>query len=39
LCDAVTETEPTLRDDLLTTVPIVELMTAPINDLAEHWRS
>jgi len=39
LKDAVTETEDTFRDDLLTAVPLVELMTAPINDLAEHWRS
>ncbi len=39
LKDAVTETEPTFRDDLLVEVPIVELMTDPINDLAEHWRS
>jgi glucosamine--fructose-6-phosphate aminotransferase (isomerizing) len=39
LKDAVTETEPTFRDDLLATVPVVELMTEPIYDLAEHWRS
>ncbi|MCX7620069.1 MAG: SIS domain-containing protein [Acidimicrobiales bacterium] len=39
LKDAVTETEPTFRDDLLVEIPIVELMTEPINDLAEHWRS
>lgn len=39
LCDAVTETEPTFRDELLVTVPIVELMTAPIYDLADRWRS
>ena len=39
LKDAVTETEPAFRDDLLATVPLVELMTEPIYDLAEHWRS
>jgi glucosamine--fructose-6-phosphate aminotransferase (isomerizing) len=39
LKDAVTETEPTFRDDLLPGVPLVELMTEPIYDLAEHWRS
>ena len=39
LKDAVLETEPAFRDDLLTAVPVVELMTAPIHDLAEHWRT
>ncbi|NCY17060.1 MAG: SIS domain-containing protein, partial [Actinobacteria bacterium] len=36
---AVTETEPVFRDDLLADVPIIELMTEPVNDLAERWRS
>jgi len=36
---AVTETEPIFRDDLLTDVPVIELMTEPVNLLAEHWRS
>jgi len=36
---AVTETEPVFRDDLLVDVPIIELMTEPVNDLAERWRS
>jgi glucosamine--fructose-6-phosphate aminotransferase (isomerizing) len=36
---AVTETEPVFRDDLLVDVPVVELMTDPVNDLAERWRS
>jgi glutamine---fructose-6-phosphate transaminase (isomerizing) len=39
LRDAVTETEPTFRDDLLVDLPLVELMTDPINDLADHWRA
>ena len=37
--NAVTETEPVFRDDLLVDVPVVELMTEPVNDLAERWRS
>jgi glucosamine--fructose-6-phosphate aminotransferase (isomerizing) len=39
LKDQVTETEPTFRDDVLTTIGIGELMTAPISDLAERWRA
>ncbi|MFN8039454.1 MAG: SIS domain-containing protein [Acidimicrobiales bacterium] len=39
LKDQVTETEPAFRDDVLTTIPIVDLMTAPIYDLADRWRS
>jgi glucosamine--fructose-6-phosphate aminotransferase (isomerizing) len=39
LKDAVTETEPTFRDDLIATIPIDDLMTKPIYDLAEHWRA
>jgi glucosamine--fructose-6-phosphate aminotransferase (isomerizing) len=36
--DAVTETEPTFREDLLETVPIAELLTEPIATLADRWR-
>ena len=36
--DAVTETEPTFRDDLLADVPVVDLLTEPVNDLADRWR-
>ena len=39
LKDAVTETEPTFRDDLITDVPVVDLMTEPINALADRWRA
>jgi len=39
LTDAVTETEPTFRDDLLGTIPIIELLTSPVYVLAERWRS
>ena len=36
---AVTETEPIFRDDLLCDVAVIDLMTEPVNALAEHWRS
>jgi glucosamine--fructose-6-phosphate aminotransferase (isomerizing) len=36
---AVTETEPIFRDDLLADIPVLDLMTNPVNDLAERWRS
>ncbi len=36
---AVTETEPVFRDDLLVDIPLIKVMTDPINDLAERWRS
>jgi len=39
LKDVVTETEPTFRDDLLSSVSPVELLTTPVNVLADHWRS
>lgn len=39
LRDSVTETEPAFRDDLLETVPMVELLTGPIQLLADRWRS
>jgi hypothetical protein len=38
LTDAVTETEPSLRDDVLATVPIVDLLTEPVHLLADRWR-
>ncbi|HMG41838.1 MAG TPA: SIS domain-containing protein [Acidimicrobiales bacterium] len=37
LRDAVQETEPTFRDDVLATIPVVDLMTEPINQLADRW--
>jgi glucosamine--fructose-6-phosphate aminotransferase (isomerizing) len=37
--DAVTETEPVFREDLLGSVPIADLLTAPINDVADRWRT
>jgi glucosamine--fructose-6-phosphate aminotransferase (isomerizing) len=39
LKDAVTETEPTFRDDLLGSLPPVELLTTPVNVLADRWRA
>jgi glucosamine--fructose-6-phosphate aminotransferase (isomerizing) len=39
LRDIVMETEPTFRDDVLGTIPVVELMTTPLYDLADYWRS
>ncbi|MEM9037415.1 MAG: SIS domain-containing protein [Actinomycetota bacterium] len=37
LRDAVTETEPTFRDDVLGRVAVVELLTRPVYELAQHW--
>ncbi len=39
LKDAVTETEPTFRDDLLGRIAPIELLTTPVNVLADRWRS
>jgi glucosamine--fructose-6-phosphate aminotransferase (isomerizing) len=39
LRDAVLETEPTFREDLLPKVPTADLLVAPIAELADHWRS
>ncbi len=36
--DQVTETEPTFRDEVLATVPLVALLTEPVALLAERWR-
>jgi glucosamine--fructose-6-phosphate aminotransferase (isomerizing) len=39
LKDAVTETEPTFRDDLLGDISPIELLTTPVNTLADRWRA
>ena len=39
LHDAVTETEPSFREDLLAAVPVDELLTLPVADLADRWRA
>jgi glucosamine--fructose-6-phosphate aminotransferase (isomerizing) len=38
LADAVTETEPVFDDSRLGQEPIVELLTAPVYELARRWR-
>ena len=39
LRDAVTETEPAFDEDRLAEIPAIDLLTAPIGDLADHWRT
>ena len=39
LKDAVTETEDVFRDDLLERQPVDDLLTVPILDLADRWRT
>ena len=39
LRDAVTETEPSFREDLLAAIPPADLLTEPISDLADRWRA
>jgi glucosamine--fructose-6-phosphate aminotransferase (isomerizing) len=39
LKDAVTETEPTFRDDLLGELAPIDILTIPVNVLADQWRS
>ena len=36
--DAVCETEPELRDDLLAAVPVVDLLTDSVSDIADRLR-
>jgi glutamine---fructose-6-phosphate transaminase (isomerizing) len=38
LADAVTETEPFMDDDRLGKEPLVDLLTAPVYELATRWR-
>ena len=38
LADAVTETEPFIDDERLGEEPLVDLLTAPVYDLAMRWR-
>lgn len=37
--DQVTETEPVFRDAVLADIDLVDLLTQPVVQLAEHWRS
>jgi glucosamine--fructose-6-phosphate aminotransferase (isomerizing) len=39
LRDAVLETEPTFREDLLAELAAVDLLVEPIRELADRWRS
>jgi glutamine---fructose-6-phosphate transaminase (isomerizing) len=39
LHDAVRETEPTFREDVMVTIPVAELLTEPIGQLADRWRA
>jgi glucosamine--fructose-6-phosphate aminotransferase (isomerizing) len=39
LRDAVTETEPAFREDLLGEIPVVDLLEQPIHLLADRWSS
>jgi glucosamine--fructose-6-phosphate aminotransferase (isomerizing) len=39
LRDTVTETEPSFDEDTLATLPVVDLLTAPVHSLADHWRA
>jgi glucosamine--fructose-6-phosphate aminotransferase (isomerizing) len=39
LVDWVTETEGTFRDDLLADIDVLDLLTVPMSDLAERWRT
>ena len=39
LYDAVVETEEVFREDLLATEDVADLLTLPINVLADHWRT
>ena len=39
LHDAVRETEPTFRDDVLAAIQVSELLTSPIGPLADQWRT
>ena len=39
LRDAVTETEPVFREDLLADQPVLDLLIEPIQPLADRWRT
>ena len=38
ISDQVTEFEPVMRDDVLGRIGLVELLTEPVVNLAEHWK-
>jgi len=39
LRDAVTETEPVFREELLGEIPVIDLLEQPIHLLADKWRT
>ena len=39
IADQVTEVEPVMRDDVLGTIDLVDLLTLPVAQLADNWRS
>jgi glucosamine--fructose-6-phosphate aminotransferase (isomerizing) len=39
LVDWVTETEGQFREDLLSDVPVADLLILPISEIADRWRS
>jgi glutamine---fructose-6-phosphate transaminase (isomerizing) len=39
LVDWVSETEGSFRDDVLADVPVVDLLTVPISEIANRWQS
>jgi glutamine---fructose-6-phosphate transaminase (isomerizing) len=39
IADYVAETEPTMRDELLGEIAVIDLLTVPVTTLAERWRS
>jgi glucosamine--fructose-6-phosphate aminotransferase (isomerizing) len=39
IADQVTEVEPVMRDDVLATIDMVELLTTPVRDLADRWKT
>ena len=39
LKDAVTESHPSFRDDILSSIDVIELLTQPVYVLAEHWQA
>ena len=37
ISDYITETEPTFRADILASIPVADLLIAPIEDLLSYW--
>ena len=37
ISDYITETEPTFRSDILTSIPVDELLISPVEDLLSYW--